>query len=71
VGPHGSSGVKPKFPEQVCIEALREAARTLGDVPTITAYDELARNSGGRLPGALTVKHRLGTWHGSLSRAGL
>lgn len=71
VNSSGPSSIKPKFSKQDCIDALGEAARTLAEPPTITAYDELARNSNGRLPSALTVKNRLGSWYSALARAGL
>lgn len=71
VNRHAPEGPKPRFSEEDCIEALREAARRLGQAPTLTAYDQLARTSAGRLPGALTVKHRLGSWHSALTRANL
>lgn len=71
VNSSGPSSIKPRFSERDCVDALREAARTFGKPPTLTAYDQLARSSGGRLPGALTVKNRLGSWYAALDRAGL
>ena len=71
VGPRRASPSRRRFSDEDCIEALREVAWTIDRPPTITAYNDLARASQGRLPSAITITNRLGTWHGALTRASL
>jgi len=37
----------------------------------MTAYDEFARSTSGRLPSSMTVTSRLGSWYDALARSGL
>jgi Homing endonuclease associated repeat len=71
VAPRRASPPRRRFSEADCIRALRKAAEVIEEVPTATAYDELARASRGRLPSAMTITNRLGTWHQALTRASL
>jgi Homing endonuclease associated repeat/Sigma-70, region 4 len=71
VAPSRRSRSRRKFSDQDCIHALREAAETIEQVPTITAYNDIARSSRGRLPSAMTITNRLGTWSKALIRARL
>src|ERR1700726_1084690 len=59
------------FNEAHCIDALRHAARELGESPTVSAYEKLARKSQGALPSQCTIRHRLGSWLEALRKAGL
>jgi len=61
----------PRFSEQHCIDAVREVAQIIGEAPTMTAYDEFARSTSGRLPSSMTVTSRLGSWYDALARSGL
>jgi hypothetical protein len=69
--PRGRSGGKRKFSDQDCLQALRDAAKTLGKVPTAAEYSALARSSGGALPSQITLQKRCGTWYHALAKAGL
>ena len=52
--------------EAECIEALREAARRLGESPTKTEYEEL-----GLRPASATIIRHLGGWNAAKEAAGL
>lgn len=71
VSPHGPSGAKRRFSDQDCIDALRNVSQILGEAPTITAYNEIARASNSKLPSSATIASRLGSWYDALTRAGL
>lgn len=59
------------FDQGQCVDALRAAARHFGRPPTVSEYDEFARQSNGALPSAATVRNRLGKWYEALTKAGL
>jgi hypothetical protein len=69
--PRGRYSGNRKFSEEDCIQALRNAAKTLGKVPTAGEYSALARASGGALPSQMTLRKRCGNWYQALARAGL
>jgi len=52
--------------ESTCIEALREAAETLGKSPTKAEYEALERT-----PASATIRNRFGGWNAAKEAAGL
>lgn len=52
--------------EQECIEALREAADSIGESPSRVEYDEL-----GLTPAGATIMRTCGGWNAAKQRAGL
>jgi hypothetical protein len=69
--PRGRYSGNRKFSEEDCIQALRDAAKTLGKVPTAAEYNAFARSSKGALPSQMTLRKRCGTWYQALAKAGL
>ncbi len=52
-----------------CVEAILEAERALGHLPTAAEYEAYAVKMNGALPSLATVRHRLGRWHEALRLA--
>ena len=48
------------FDKPQCIDAVRHVARQLKKIPTVSDYDDYARESNGALPSAATIRHRYG-----------
>lgn len=46
-----------------CIDAIRQLARDIGEVPTAREYEEFAAKSGGSVPSLSIVRLRCGSWH--------
>jgi hypothetical protein len=65
-----SSESRRKFSDDDCIAAMQAAAEQLGEPPTVAAYQEFARESGGAYPSEATVRQRFGNWYEVLGRAG-
>lgn len=57
------------FERTHCIDAILEAERALGHLPTVREYDEYARLMGGALPSVATIRHRFGLWPDALRAA--
>jgi hypothetical protein len=60
---------KRLFEPSHCIDAILEAERALGHLPTVREYEQFSRAMGGALPSAATVRHRLGRWPDALREA--
>lgn len=60
---------KRVFEASHCIDALIEVERALGHLPSVKEYERYARQMGGALPSAATVRHRFGRWPDALRAA--
>lgn len=63
----GAAG-RQRFSRDDCIEAVREARRLLGRVPTASEYQALASQLDD-MPSVATVRHRIGSWQRALRLA--
>ena len=60
---------RARYSDEDLVQAVRRAAQELGEVPTATAYQEVARRLG--LPSLPTVANRLGSWTRAVDAAGM
>ena len=64
----GREGGARRHTDAQLLEAVQEAARCAGGVPTGKRYEEIARAQG--LPSLSTIENRLGGWNAALRAAG-
>jgi hypothetical protein len=57
------------FTDGHCIDAILEAERALGHLPTVAEYERYAAEMAGVLPSSATVRNRFGSWRRALEAA--
>ena len=57
------------FQREHCIDALLEAGRELGHLPSAMEYESWAADQGGTVPSLATLRHRCGGWQAALQLA--